>query len=1155
MRAPISRVVTLLLLSLLIPAGIQAGETGKITGTVVDKETGNPLPGVNVIIEGTSMGAATDSKGEFFILFVSPGLYDVRFSFIGYSDVTITNVRVTKDLTTNMRTIAMEPEAIRGEAVTVVAEKPLIEINATNEVRVIRSEDIRNLPVRGYRNIAALQTGVVDDGTNLHVRGGRTDEVGYYIDGILVNNPYTLGRSGDVPNLSLEEVSFQAGGFGAEYGSANSGIINTTTRVGGSSLQFMAEGITDGFLPSDPTVASKKPYAYSYGYNLFSASLGGPIPLANFIRFFGAIEYQKMADRDPSSGVFGKYVGPLNPANGLPDNGESFTDNNGNTLWDDGEPFVDEDGDGEYDAPSYLNIDPNDIEFVYGPKPNNWRDRLSASGNVLVELKPLTGLAWKLKAGGTYFDSEQSNYTHSYSLFNFYNTASTAEGIGTDGKLRNRFQIQTNKTNTVYGRLSGVVPGFDKMFFSAQFSHFNEEYRLFDPVHKMGWGTYRYEDGTVSEDKIPYLQIGKREDFANPTWVYIDSSTMEISRLNYWTDDSTLSFVQIDYDTSWINPMFSDVGTRPITYVELANYYTAGRLTPEYRKRSTERNALVASVTWQVGKHEIKFGGSYEKSAIRYYRMGRATSLSRYFDKNRMYSPTQDRYTYVDSLNNIVASDGDGVSDYLQDPDDTWDNTDEDGNNQVTYEDYRENYVFQAFKSAYAENIGYNITGTKEVDTGLDRARTPIIGAFYFQDKRELKDLILNLGIRYDYIDPANRVFNPEAGGNQNIVITSGGTLADTVYALDENADGILDPMEYISDKPTTDDPDGVPQMVKAKVRSLWSPRIGLAFPVTDRTVFHAQYGKYFQLPELNRLFISYTRFLSNLEQGNYTTSANPELQPVKTTSYEIGFKQLITKDVSIDATLFYRQMSGYVQIRNVAARPVGYALFVNGDYGTVRGLSFSANTRRLRNIQITANYTLQWAGGTGSTSDGLYRIAWQGGNNPTFVSPLDYDQRHTGSVSIDYRTGSRNRIPLFGANILFQFGSGMRYTPAQPRTTIFAGGISDRPTAGLNTGTMPWTFNLDLKFDKTFKIAKTNLNFFLWVLNALDQENVYGVYTGTGLPDNDGWLGIAEGQNWLNSTALGGPDLGAQLYQSRLATPGNFGNPRQIRLGIRIDL
>jgi len=130
-----------------------------------------------------------------------------------------------------------------------------------------------------------------------------------------------------------------------------------------------------------------------------------------------------------------------------------------------------------------------------------------------------------------------------------------------------------------------------------------------------------------------------------------------------------------------------------------------------------------------------------------------------------------------------------------------------------------------------------------------------------------------------------------------------------------------------------------------------------------------------------------------------------------------------------------------------------------------------------------------------------------------------------------------------------------MRYTPAQPRTTIFAGGISDRPTAGLNTGTMPWTFNLDLKFDKTFKIAKTNLNFFLWVLNALDQENVYGVYTGTGLPDNDGWLGIAEGQNWLNSTALGGPDLGAQLYQSRLATPGNFGNPRQIRLGIRIDL
>jgi outer membrane receptor protein involved in Fe transport len=1175
MSKPRNYLKVLVLLGWLLPLALFAGDTGKITGRVVDKETGNPLPGVNVILEGTSYGAATDENGEFMILFVPPGLYTVKFSFIGYAEEAVSNVRVTIDLTTNMYTIEMTPEAIRGEAVTVTAEKPIIEITATNEVRVVRQEDIQNMSVRGYTDVAALQTGVVvDAGGNLHVRGGRTDEVGYYVDGVYVNNSYTLGRSGDVPNLSLEEVSFQSGGFGAEYGSANAGIIQTTTRTGGNQLEITLEGISDAFVGSaDPSV--EKPFAFSYGYNLLSGAVGGPIPGMNWIRYFGSFEQTKMADASPTNAVFPVYEGELDPVTGIPVTDETFTDLNGNYVWDQGEPYVDANNNGKYDP--YLNIDINDIKFKYGPKPNNGLDRFSFAGNLLFDFQPLLGQAWKLKVGGSAYSNERTNYTHSYSLFNYYNTASTAAGIGTDGDLKLRFNKSISTFGSFYARLTGNVPGMEKMFFSLQYSRSQEGYSSFDPVFKKGYGTWVWDDGTVSEEKLPYLQNGKREDLFNPVWIYEDTAGNQFTR-DYWDPDTNLSLVQVSYDTVWINPLFTDVGSRPIPYQELANFHRAGRAGVSYTKRNTSRDTYKGSITWQVGSHELKIGGEYQKNVIRYYRMARSTSLSRYFWNNRAYSPTQDIYTWDPTYNDGAGAKlkdykGDGIPDYLQDPDDTWNPLNEDGEpyfgpdgvygtaddlpgaDQFTHQDYMADYIQQAYGSAYAENIGWDVTGRKKVDSGTDKARRPIIGAFYIQDKFEIKDMILNLGVRYDYIDPANKIFNPETGGRNNIVIAQGNVLAETVYAKDLNGNGEFDPEEYLYSTPTDEDQVGKPHRIPSKVRSLWSPRIGLAFPVTDKTVFHAQYGKYFQQPELNRMFISYTRFIQNLTQGNFTISANPDLQPVETTQYEIGFKQMLSQDVSIDATVFYKQMTGYVQIRNVAARPTGYAIYVNGDYGTVKGLSLSFKTRRIRNVMVDVNYTLQYAGGTGSSASGLYRIAWQGGNNPTYVSPLDFDQRHTGSIQLDYRTGARSRLPLFGTNLLLRFGSGLPYTPSKPRTEIFGGQINYQPTAAFNSAYMPWSFQLDMKIDKSFRLGRYTLNVFVWILNALDRQNIDSVYPSTGLPNSDGYLNTPEGEKWLSSVALGGSDFGQRIYTAALENPYNYNIPRQVRIGFRVDL
>jgi hypothetical protein len=136
----------------------------------------------------------------FYIFNIPPGIYELEASYIGYAKTTIQNVRISVDLTTDVNFL-LEREAVAGQEVIVVAERPIIEKSSTNERRVVRSEDIENLPVRGAKDIAALQTGVVKIGNELHVRGGRTEEVVYYVDGVYQVNEYnriTRPEAGEV---------------------------------------------------------------------------------------------------------------------------------------------------------------------------------------------------------------------------------------------------------------------------------------------------------------------------------------------------------------------------------------------------------------------------------------------------------------------------------------------------------------------------------------------------------------------------------------------------------------------------------------------------------------------------------------------------------------------------------------------------------------------------------------------------------------------------------------------------------------------------------------------------------------------------------------------------------------------------------------------
>jgi outer membrane receptor protein involved in Fe transport len=205
-----------------------AGTTGKIAGKIVDKSTGEPVVGVNVVVVGTTLGAATDVNGEFTILFVPPGKYSVQISNIGYKKVLVSDVRVYIDQTVRVD-VKMEVEAIEMSETVILAERPVKPDVATSVVAV-SDQEINDLPVANMQSVVGLQAGVTG---NLQIRGGDPGDALFQVNGITLRDPRNNQPISSIPLSSVKEVSVERGGFNAEYGQVRSGIVNVVTKEGG----------------------------------------------------------------------------------------------------------------------------------------------------------------------------------------------------------------------------------------------------------------------------------------------------------------------------------------------------------------------------------------------------------------------------------------------------------------------------------------------------------------------------------------------------------------------------------------------------------------------------------------------------------------------------------------------------------------------------------------------------------------------------------------------------------------------------------------------------------------------------------------------------------------------------------------------------------
>lgn len=306
-----------------------AGTSGKISGKVTDATSKEGLIGVNILIEGTKLGASTDINGQYVIINIPPGSYNLTTSSIGYHPARITKVQISVDLTTTINFELKETSVALGEEITVVAERPLIQRDLTSSSAKVTAEQIKAYPVEDIGALINLQAGVVEG----HFRGGRIGEVLYMIDGIPVTDAYS-GRSGVTAETnSIQELEVISGTFNAEYGQALSGVVNQVTKDGGEKLTGDFSAYTGDYISSHtdlfPNVNRVRPQDI---YNVDGNLSGTIFPGATFFlssrlyyndgylygtRTFLPTDLSDFSSNDPAQWIVrksgdGSYV-PMNP--------------------------------------------------------------------------------------------------------------------------------------------------------------------------------------------------------------------------------------------------------------------------------------------------------------------------------------------------------------------------------------------------------------------------------------------------------------------------------------------------------------------------------------------------------------------------------------------------------------------------------------------------------------------------------------------------------------------------------------------------------------------------------------------------------------------------------------------------------------------------
>lgn len=373
----------------------------------------------------------------------------------------------------------------------------------------------------------------------------------------------------------------------------------------------------------------------------------------------------------------------------------------------------------------------------------------------------------------------------------------------------------------------------------------------------------------------------------------------------------------------------------------------------------------------------------------------------------------------------------------------------------------------------------------------------PIQAAAYVQDKVEFEDIVLNLGLRYDYFNSYGSV--PV-------------DLRDPDGSYTQNSDPFR----------------------KATAKQQISPRLGIAFPITERGVIHFSYGHFFQIPPYQYLYLNPKfQIVRTTLGGGYlsTLMGNADLEPQRTVIYEAGLQQQLFDNVGLDVTAFYkdlRHLTG-TEVHELYTLGDMYARYVNLDYGNIRGITTSMQFRFTRMLTGSIDYTFQIAEGNASDPNSQFynRQSLPPREDEVQVLALDWDQRHTLNFSVSLGDPADWLIGLVG-----RVESGLPYTPE----------IQNIRVEFQNSGRKPTQSAFDLKLQKVVDLYGFSSVVYLKVYNLFDAENENDVYLDTG---RAGYTLVSQ---------YAGDVRGVNTLADFLNRPDFYSEPRKVLLGVALE-
>ena len=1220
-------IATLVLTSLFAMA-----QSGTLKGVITDAMSGEPVPFANIVIEkngNQSGGTTTDFDGNYTIKPVEPGAYTIKATFVGYGTVEVTGVIVSANKIT-FQDVKLQQGIAIGEVKVIAYKKPLLDQdNLSGETKT--AEEIVALPTRNIASVAASTAGIYqrDEGDGVNVRGSRSDATEYYVDGIKIRGSMGVPTSGieqitvitgGVPaqygdatggiisittkgpsNKMFGGVEFESSSLFDSYnynllGFALSGPIlkkrNTDGSKGSSVIGYFLSGELRSVDDTDPSAIGRwkvkddvladlqaNPFKIapnaSAGFlsrsefltendfenvqakqnaNEKRFNLSGKLDIKpsknTFLSLGGAYYARESRDFSPwrsmfswdnnrqstqhTYRVFGKLVQKFGSAEDNEDESSANIKNAFFTIQ------------GNYTNNKYTYVDAvhQDNLFNYGyvgqfvtskaPVYDFGSAVVDSSSGILYTGRVLAGWTdtlFEYTPGGV--NKSLENYTNAYiDLFSQYSMSSNfVNGYGADGQLRTAADLQGQ------GLLNGQLP--------------SNVYSLFGNHGSMYNGSAKQENTQTTFKASGSADIKSHEFSFGFEFEQRKDYYWGVSPMNLWglmRQQANKHILERDLSNPY--PVFDANGI----YQDTINY---DRLFIASEQSTFDANFRADH---NIGQLEFIDIDSYTPDAF---------SLDMFSQDELLNSGSSLVYYY-------------GYDIY--------------GNKNEAHNTLKDFFTHKDDNGQYTRNIA---------------AYNPIYQAGYIQDKFAVEDLIFNVGLRVDRFDANQKVLKDRyllynaytAGADVDLLNSNSApsTIGDdyVVYVDDiENPSAVVGyrngDVWYNADGLVISDPSLLAEAAGGKIapyltnpsdaingnikmdafedytpETVFMPRIAFSFPISDEAQFFAHYDVLTQRPPTgNRLEPVDYLFMANSVGA---TLNNPNLKPEKTVDYELGFAKTLSLKSALKISAFYKELRDMIQITNtLAAYPAQYYTYGNIDFGTVKGMSVNYDLRRTNNIQLTANYTLQFADGTGSSATSGTSLVSTGQPNLRTTIPLSYDQRHAISASVDYHYGDgkdydgpvwfgANVFQNSGANLMLSAGSGTPYSRQSNITQEAASGINDRSTlaGNLNGSRLPWQFRMNLKVNKSFEIKwndkkSSNLNVYVQVQNLLDARNIISVYRATGNAEDDGYLTSSAAQNAID--AKNDAEAFRYLYSLAVNNPSNYSLPRMWRAGISLQ-